>query len=159
MIRRLLALAFLILAVPAHAADKTFYEGLRAFNSGQFEEAAAIWEPLAGQGDANSESSLALLYYTGFGVQRDFDTARGLFLSAAQQGVVQAQMFLSLMYYKGDGVRRDYKVAYMWSDIAMAAGFDQAADFRSMVAENLTPDETQEAQKLAVEWRSYYVRK
>ncbi len=159
MIRTFLALAFLVAAIPANAADKSFYDGLKAFNSGQFEEAATIWEPLAEQGDANSESSLALLYYTGFGVQRDFDTARGLFLSAAEQGVVQAQMFLSLMYYRGDGVRRDYKVAYMWSDIAMAAGFDQAADFRSMVAENLTPDEVQEALKLAVEWRSYYVQK
>ena len=163
MARLFLILALTIAALPATAprawaADKGFYEGLQAFNAGQFNEAAGIWAPLAQGGDAKSENSLGLLYYTGFGVERDYDRARGLFLSAAEQGVVQAQMFLALMYYKGDGVKRDNKIAYVWSDIADTAGFAEAANFRAMLADALSPGEIEEARQLAAEWRAYYAR-
>ena len=141
------------IASAAVAQDAAFQEGLSAYNAGEFERAAKLWAPLAEAGNANAQSGLGFLYYSGFGVRRDFDLARDLFLKAAAKGVVQSQMFLSLMYFRGDGVRRDYKLAYMWSDNAVAAGYDEALEFRAIVSQHLRPEEVQEASRLASAWR------
>ena len=150
----ILALAVCVPLVGARAEGEKFRDGLSAYNAGDFERAAQIWAPLAAEGDANSQSGLGLLYYSGFGVRRDFDLARNLFLKAAEHGVVQAQMFLSYIYYFGHGVRRDYKLAYMWSDNAVAEGYDQAIDFRSRVANHMSPEDAAEAARLASSWRA-----
>ncbi len=134
-----------------------FYDGLVAYNRGDFAKAAEVWHPLALAGDGNSQCGLGLLHLTGFGVRRDNDLARRLFLQAARQGVVQAQMYLSLIYLRGEGVRQDFRIAYMWSDIALAAGYGEAVDLRDSIAENLTPDEVREATKMAADWRSHRV--
>lgn len=131
-----------------------FYDGLVAYNMGDFAKAAELWHPLAGAGDGNAQSGLGLLYLSGSGVRRDNTLARRLFLQAARQGIVQAQMFLSLIYLRGEGVRQDFKIAYMWSDIALAAGYGEAVDLRDSIAENLTPDQVREATKMAADWHS-----
>ena len=155
-----IVLVCLVLAT-ARAAERVpagrFYDGLVAYNMGDFAKAAEVWHPLALVGDGNSQCGLGLLHLTGFGVRRDSELARRLFLKAARQGIIQAQMYLSLIYLRGEGVRQDFRIAYMWSDIALAAGYGEAVDFRDLIAENLTPDQVREATKMAADWRSHYV--
>lgn len=148
------------LAVAAARAEERvpgFYDGLVAYNRGDFGKAAGLWHPLAMAGDANAQCSLGLLYLLGTGVRRDSALARRLFLQSARQGVVQAQMYLSLIYLRGEGVQQNFKVAYMWSDIALAAGYGEAVDIRDLIAENLTPDQVREATNMAADWRSHRI--
>ena len=75
------------------------------------------------------------------------------FLRAATKGVVEAQMFLGVMHLNGDGVPKSAVLAYMWSDVAVEAGYAQAIDFRAAVARNLTPQQIDEAKRLSLRWR------
>jgi TPR repeat protein len=146
---------------PAYAQaniESEFNKGTTAYNTGDFSTAAFIWGKLADEGSAKAKSALGTLYYTGSGVPRDFDRARELFLEAAAGNVPQAHMFLSLMYRKGDGVRQSYTLAYMWCDIAIAAGHEGASYVILNLAEHLTGEETLEAQRLAAEWRSLHLK-
>lgn len=155
-----IVLVCLVLAT-AQAEEKVpgarFYDGLVAYNMGDFAKAAEVWHPLALAGDGNSQCGLGLLHLTGFGVSRDSALARRLFLQSARQGVVQAQMYLSLIYLRGEGVRQDFRIAYMWSEIALAAGYGEAVDLRDLIAEHLTPEQVREAMKLAMDWRSRHL--
>ncbi len=130
-----------------------FYQGLSAYNIGKFGKAAVIWSRLAEKGSAKAKSGLGTLYYTGSGVPRNFAYARKLFLQAAQENIPQAQMFLSLMHRRGDGVRQSYILSYMWCDIAIGAGHEGATYVVQDLAEHMTGDEVQEAQRLSSEWR------
>ena len=130
-----------------------FYQGLSAYNLGKFGKAAVIWSRLAEKGSAKAKSGLGTLYYTGSGVRRDFAYARKLFLEAAQENIPQAHMFLSLMYRRGDGVRQSYLLSYMWCDIAIGAGHVGATYVVQDLAEYMTGEEVQEAQRLSSEWR------
>ncbi len=148
-----------VLILPAtegYAQNKSpteFYQGLSAYNLGKFGKAAVIWSRLAEKGSAKAQSGLGTLYYTGSGVPRDFARARELFLAAAEKNIPQAQMFLSLMHRRGDGVRQSYLFSYMWCDIAIGAGNEEATYVVQDIAEHLTGDEVLEAQRLSSEWR------
>ncbi|NQV55049.1 MAG: sel1 repeat family protein [Rhodospirillales bacterium] len=131
---------------------------MNAYNQGDFQTAADIWLRLAGNGHGKAQSGLALLYYTGSGVERDFARARTLFLKAAVQNVPQAQMFLSLMYRRGDGVQQSYLRSYMWCDIAVGSGDEAASYVRETIAEYLTGAEVTEAQRLSSEWRDFHLK-
>lgn len=137
---------------PSARAD-AFYDGLVAYNTGDFARAARIWAPLAARGDGKAQSGLGILYSKGLGVPADPAKAADLFLKAAMQGVVEAQMFLGVMHLNGDGVVRSRVLAYMWSDLALSAGYEQAIDFREHVARSMTPAQIAEARRLAVKWQ------
>ncbi len=159
--------AIILALIPSASASETalsadinieFKKGLTAYNLGKFQTAARIWKRIADKGVGSAQSGLALLYYTGSGVAKDFGLARKLFLEAAVQNVPQAQMFLSLIYRNGDGVRQSYVHSYMWCDIAVGAGDEGASYVRERIAENMTADEVAEAQRLSSEWRAFYLK-
>lgn len=158
----LLAIVLACLVFATARADERvpagrFYDGLVAYNMSDFAKAAELWHPLALAGDGNAQCGLGLLYLMGSGVRRDNALARRLLLQAARQGIVQAQMYLSLIYLRGEGVRQDFRIAYMWSDIALAAGYGEAVDLRDLIAENLTPNQVRDAAKMAADWRAHRV--
>ena len=72
---------------------------------------------------------------------------------AAEQGYSDAQYKLGLMYYEGQGVSEDYVEAYKWFSLAAAQGHANAAKIRGFVANEMTPAQIAEAQKLAREWK------
>lgn len=150
--------ATVLLAAAARAEFAStiqFSRGMTAYNMGEFGKAALIWGRLAENGSAIAQSGLGLLYYTGSGVPRNYARARALFLAAAQQNVPQAQMFLSLMYRRGEGMRQSYILSYMWCDIAVGAGHEEASYICQNIAEHLTGGEVLEAQRLSSEWREF----
>lgn len=96
-----------MLVLVGTARGATFADGLAAFESGAFADAAAAWSPLAENGDSNAQYGLGRLYQRGLGVERDPLRACALYLKAAEAGHAGAQFSLGTLYDDGDGVVRD----------------------------------------------------
>ncbi len=76
-----------------------------------------------------------------------------LVVLAAPAWNADAQYNLALMYKKGRGVPQDYVQAHMWLNLAGAQGHRQAAKYRGIIAERMTPAQIAEAKRLAGKWR------
>ncbi len=77
--RRLLPILCLTLAVLLGSAGEgwsaDFQKGFAAAKRGDFATALREWKPLAGQGNAEAQSNLDVMYDNGRGVPKDFKTA------------------------------------------------------------------------------------
>jgi TPR repeat protein len=61
-----------------------------------------------------AELNLALHYYNGNGVAKDYAEAAELFRKAAEQNNAPAQNYIGICYYNGNGVPKDYAEAVKW---------------------------------------------
>jgi TPR repeat protein len=95
---------------------------------------------------------LGQMYYQGAGGHQDYAEALKWWKIAAEQGIADAQYNIGVMYANGDGVWRDYVQAHMWFSLATASGVVGAGRSRVAIAEHMTPDQFNEAQRLAREW-------
>ena len=100
----------------SYSAD--FNKGLTAAQSGDFATALKEWKPLAGQGDADAQTNLGLMYQNGWGVPQDDKEAVYWYKLAAEQGDAKAQYNLGVMYDVGEGVPQDDKEAVRWYTLA-----------------------------------------
>lgn len=116
----------------------------------------------AEHGDADSQTTLGVLYRDGRGVPQDYAAAVSWFHKAANQGFLESQFYLGMMYESGKGVPKDLVLAHKWFNLAAAhvpstqAQYEQravAVDMREFVEEKMTPAQIAEAQKLAREWK------
>ncbi len=107
----------------------------------------------AEQGHAEAQYMLGFMYLGGHGVAKDGAEAATWFRRAAEQGHAEAQTGIGLAYYKGHGMPQDYTSAYMWFKLASASGDERAAKARDSVAEQMTPAQITDAQRLAREWQ------
>ena len=61
------------------------------------------------------------------------------------------------MYGRGQGVAQDYVRAHMWVNLAASRSqgedLEKFANGREVLAEQMTPDQIAEAQRLAREWK------
>ncbi|RFN58208.1 sel1 repeat family protein [Marixanthomonas ophiurae] len=76
----------------------------------------------AKKGDASAQSSLGYFYYSGNGVEKDYDKAVKWTRKAAEQGNATGQNNLGNMYSNGNGVERDYNKAQKWTHRAAEQG-------------------------------------
>lgn len=86
-----------------------------AFLSGRYEEAIAIWLPLANSGDAAAQFNMGVMYANGLGVDRDMGVAMDWWENAARQLHVRAAHNLALAMLAGephDGSREDAETDY-----------------------------------------------
>jgi len=102
-------------------------------------------------GDVVAQSSLGLMYVNGQGVKQDFKEAFKWCQKAAEQGNAIAQYNLGLMYYNGHGVEQNNVIAYAWWDIAATNGNQKAPNNKSIVANEMTPEQITKAEALATE--------
>lgn len=109
-------------AARAEPAD----EALAAYHRKDYATALRIWKPLAEQGNARAQASLAAMYEGGQGIPRDYAAALELNKKAAAQGDALGQASLGEMYANGKGVRRDYDAAMGWYRLAAEQGDAQA---------------------------------
>ena len=100
-----------------------------------------------------AQNNLGLMFELGQGVTRDYAEAARWYRKAAEQGEALAQDNLGRMYEQGRGVTQDYVLAHMWHNLAAAQGDDDAAKARDGLAQQMTPDQIAEAQRLAREWK------
>ncbi len=68
---------------------------------------------------------------------------------AAEQGNAEAQGRLGAMYANDEGVSENDVEACAWINLSAAHGFDLAIEFKSELAEWMTPIQIAEAQKLS----------
>jgi TPR repeat protein len=72
---------------------------------------------------------------------------------AAEQGYLRAQYVLGLLYREGAGVPKDYVQAYMWLNLAAAAGEPEAGKTRDDLEKLMTAVRVGEAQDLTAKWK------
>ena len=75
---------------------------------------------------AEAQEMLALIYYHGDGVKRDYENSHYWFSQAASQGEPYSQFWLGRMYERGLGVRRDLDQAMRWYGKAAERGIPEA---------------------------------
>ncbi len=135
-----------------------FWDGIAAYDRGDYAAALKEWRPLAEQGNAAAQYNLGQMYIYGRGVPEDYAEAAKWYRKAAEQGHANAQYNLGVMYDNGQGVPQDYVQAHMWYNLA-AAGItpggsrDIVVEHRDAVAKQMTPAQIVEAQRLARQWK------
>jgi TPR repeat protein len=117
-------------------------------------EAMRLYRLAAEQGNAHAQDALGFAYQNGVGVQRDVSEAAKWFRKSADQDNIDAQFNLGEMYELGNGVPQDYVLAYMWFALVASHGTrPYAMRSKDRVAQQMSPDQIAEAQKLAREWK------
>ena len=147
------------LAEKGHATAQ-FYLGAM-YDKGQgtlqnTKEAIKWYTKAAEQGSARAQSGLGVMYNHGYGTPQDYRAAIKWYTKAAEQGVAKAQNNLGAMYVEGKGIPQDYVMVHMFWNIAAANGDENAKGNRDMVAGIMTPNQIEQAQKLAKEWMEKY---
>lgn len=132
-------LVLLLVALAAHAAgpggvtkstpqiraDSDAHWDWRDEKSPNAEQAQLIVKA-AGQGDAQAQFRLALMYAAGKGVPADPAKAARWLQRAGEQGVAEAQFNLALAYEEGQGVQQDHAAAIKWYRSAAMQGYVSA---------------------------------
>lgn len=78
------------------------------------EEAVQRWLIKAVEGRAGAQYNLAISYYKGEGIQKDWSKALHWFKAAGEQGIVDALYMVGMIYQFGKGVVPDAKEAFKW---------------------------------------------
>ena len=113
-----------------------------------------LWLPLAEQGDAEAQNYLGILYYLGFGVNRDYAKALQWYQKAAKSGNPDAQRNFGDMIHFGRGTSKDNYRAFKWYFAAAQQG-NQGAQKQIEVlsaAGNLSPNQQMHAKIEANEY-------
>lgn len=132
-----------------------------AYERKDFATAVAIWRPLAEQGNAEAQTLLGAMYWSGEGVPRDHAEAAKWYLRAAQQGYARAQNDIGFMYGFGEGVPpRDDVKAYKWISLAIMRytaknrnRLDQAIKDLATLKARMTPSQIAQAEREIRDWK------
>lgn len=104
-----------------------YEHGVDAAFKGDFETALHEFTVAAEEGLDLAQFNLAILYFTGQGVDKDMVKAFKWTQAAAEQGHVAAQFNLGSLYYSGDGVSTDRGKAVEMFNLAAKSGHANAA--------------------------------
>jgi TPR repeat protein len=118
-----------------------------------YAEAAKWYRRAAEQGNAPSQIPLGSMYLQGQGVLQDYTEALKWFRLAAEHGDAFAQWSTGRFYHRGIGVAQNYVQAHKWLSLAKEGGNADARDDLRDVVAKMTPEQIEEAQRLAGEWR------
>ena len=119
-------------------------------------EALKWYRRAADDGYTFAQYNLGAMYQKGICIQQDSPEALKWYRRAAEQGVTEAQYNLGIMYFSGDGIPKDIMQAYTWIDVAALGGNERAQDSRDLIESEMSPEQIEEARKLAKEfWQMY----
>ena len=105
----------------------------------------------AERGNAKAQLKLGLCYYNGHGVEPNPAEAVRWFRLAAKQKNAEAEFYMGRAYNTGAGVKKDDEVAYAWFERAAQKGHEQAAEWRSIIAQEMTAEQISEGLALSTE--------
>ncbi|MFT5396561.1 MAG: TPR repeat protein [Gammaproteobacteria bacterium] len=119
----------------------------KAFENGDYKTAFTLWMPLAESGDADAQNYMGILYYLGFGVQKDYKKSLEWYERAAKAGHADAQRNYGDMINFGRGIQRSNQEAYKWYFAASQQGNQKAARQIEVLAAsgNLSPNQQMHA--------------
>lgn len=166
--RILLLATILHLICPAYATSQTYATsqqdrqkmqppmGSRIDSPGNAETLKQLRQA-AELGIPGARYGLGMMYLQGNGVPQDYAEAEKWLRQAAEQGHNSAQCIIGAIYGEGKGVAQNYVQAYMWLNLCAATAKGEkretAAKFRDEIAKRMEPQQIEEAQKLAKEWK------
>jgi TPR repeat protein len=107
-------------------AEAEYQRARMAFLFGNYEYAYRTWEPLAYQGYAKAQATLAWMFHTGKGVSKNMQTALAWYRVAADNDHAIAQNNLGVFYEQGIEVRKSYRAAAKWYKKAAEVGYPYA---------------------------------
>jgi uncharacterized protein len=114
---------------------------------------AVHWYRLAAmQGYREGQYKLCELSERGQGVPQNYQEALRWCGLAADQGHGRAMFIIGRLYHTAHGVPHDLVRAHMWYNLATAHGYDDGKKWRDRIADEMSPGQVAEAQKLAHEW-------
>jgi TPR repeat protein len=114
---------------------------------------AARWYRLAAmQGYRDGQYKVCEMSERGQGLPQDYQEALRWCGLAADQGHGRAMFILGRLYHTAHGVPHDLVRAHMWYNLATAHGYDDGKKWRDRLADEMSPGQVAEAQKLAREW-------
>jgi uncharacterized protein len=93
-----------------------------ALQRGDYATALRLARPLAEQGNAQAQASVASMYFKGQGIAPDYQEAAKWYRLGAEQGNAVAQTALGSMYFRGQGVAHDYIEAAKWYRLGAEQG-------------------------------------
>ena len=153
LLKRVLLVCVCYFALTGQAMADSLSEANRVYDTGDYEKAAKLYNPLAKEGNAEAQYVLGMMYRAGRGVSQDYNEARKWYQMAAEQGHPIAQFYLGWIYAKGRGVPKDIIKGYMWLNIAIANADGEARkEFivdRDSIAASMTAGQIAKAQELA----------
>lgn len=153
LLKRVLLTGVCFFALAGQAMADALSDATNVYNTGDYEQAAKLYRPLAEKGNAEAQYVLGMMYRAGRGVERDNKEASKWYQLAAEQGHPIAQFYLGWMYARGRSVPQDYVKSYMWIDIAIANVTGEARkEFivdRDSLAAAMTADQIAKAQELS----------
>ena len=103
----------------------TFAEGLKEYDSGNYEVAYKTWSSID-EVDLAAMRNLGTMLRTGKGVQKNPKAAEAMLKRAADAGLFTAQADLGDMLFKGEAGPPDPKAAAPWLAMAAQAGHPMA---------------------------------
>ena len=103
-----------------------FYDGVEAYQKGDYKEAIKHWELLANNGNANAQFNLGKMYEKGMGVTKSDYHAFQWINKAAKLGHTNAQYTLGYMYRNGSGVVKNANQTVKWFKEAGKKGHAKA---------------------------------
>jgi TPR repeat protein len=149
--------ALLVFAVPAGAQslEERMKSAAGAYERKDFAAAIAVWRPLAEAGNAEAQTLLGAMYWSGEGVTRDHREAAKWYLRAAEKGYARAQNDIGFMYGFGEGVPpKDNVQAYKWLSLAVRdytaknqGRLDQATKDLAAVRARMSPAQIADAER------------
>lgn len=114
--------ALLLLAILSTSTLQADYEdGVNAAQAGDYATALKEFTAAAEAGLDLAQYNLAILYFTGQGVEQNPAEALRWTKAAAEQGHLNAQFNLGALYYTGSGTAVDLEQALHWYDQAAGA--------------------------------------
>ncbi len=135
--KRFVALCIVAVAfATAPAFSANVWDGLDAYDKGDYKTAIAELRPRAEQGNFLAQFILGVMYYAGEGVPQDYKTAIKWYTLSAEQGNTDAQYNLGQMYYRGEGVLQDYKEAAKLYRLSAEKGNAKAQNNLGFMYEN-----------------------
>jgi hypothetical protein len=159
----LLALLVATMATPVTAqsyADQ-MRQAAGAYERKDMATAVRIWKVWAAKGQAEAQTLLGAMYWSGEGVPRNLNEAARLYLAAANQDYARAQNNIGFMLGFGEGVppRNDIE-AYKWIKLAIDRytaknqdRLDQARKDLATLAARMNPAQIAEAEKRVRAWK------
>lgn len=146
---------FKVLAAKGNAEAQSALGFMYATGRGvrkDYRKTAKWYRKAAEQGHAGAQSNLGVMYANGQGVPRDDKEAVSWYRKAAEQGYAAAQFNLGVMYANGQGVPQDLVQAHKFFSLAEPTQGEVATNNRKLVEADMTPEQIEEAQRLAREW-------
>ena len=155
------ALVAFVVPAGAQSLEESMKSAAGAYERKDFAAAIAVWRPLAEAGNAEAQTLLGAMYWSGEGVPRDHKEAAKWYLRAADKGYARAQNDIGFMYGFGEGTPpRDDVQAYKWLSLAVRnytaknqARLDQATRDLATLAARMTPAQIATADRLVHDFR------